>query len=143
LPGVLAVSHKVRSVAARATIDAATHTARIERVDSRRRRGKLHVTGTGVRTEQGQLFTGRAEFEGHSGRHRLVDLSPTTAGSTSRRAGAPGDRRNSTAGTLDVATEFGLSAPGNDISQLKGSSSHMWPSSTTAAMAVRLHAAHA
>ena len=33
LPGVLPASHQVKSVNARATVDAATHTAKIERID--------------------------------------------------------------------------------------------------------------
>ena len=33
LPGILPAAHRVKSVNARATVDAATHTAKIERVD--------------------------------------------------------------------------------------------------------------
>ncbi len=114
LPGILPVSHKVRSVAARATIDAASHTAKIERVDIDVGAAKLHLTGTGVRTEQGQVFTGRAEVKGIPV-DNMADYWPVDF--------APGGRTwaiaNLSSGTLDVAAEFGLSAPGNDIAQLK------------------------
>jgi hypothetical protein len=114
LPGILPVSHKVRSVAAHATIDAASHTAKIERVDIEVGSAKLHLTATGVRTEQGQVFTGRAGVKGIPV-DSMVDYWPFDF--------APGGRAwahaNLSSGTLDVAAEFGLSAPGNDISQIK------------------------
>src|SRR5262245_5071193 len=64
LPGILPVSHKVGVVAAHATIDASTHTARIDRVDVDVGAAKVRIAGTGARTEEGQTFTGRAEIKG-------------------------------------------------------------------------------
>jgi flagellin-like hook-associated protein FlgL len=114
LPGILPVSHKVRSVAAHATIDAASHTAKIERVDVDVGAAKVHISGTGARTEQGQVFTGRAEVKGIPV-DNMADYWPIDF--------APGGRAwamaNLNSGTLDIAAEFGLSAPGDDISQLK------------------------
>ena len=61
--GVLAAPHKVRSVHALAHVDAASHTARIDHIDVDLDGPKISVTGTGLRTEQGQTFTGRAEIK--------------------------------------------------------------------------------
>ena len=47
LPGVLPAAHQVKSVNARATVDAATHTAKIERIDIDFGATKVLVTGTG------------------------------------------------------------------------------------------------
>lgn len=114
LPGILPVSHKVRSVAAHATVDAAAHIARIDRVEIDVGAVKVRITGTGRRTEQGQVFTGRAEVDGipinNLGDYWPVDLAP------GGRAWAMANLSN---GTLDVAAEFGLSTPGHDLAELK------------------------
>ncbi len=113
LPGVLAVPHKVRSVNALAHVDAASHTARIDHIDIDLDGPKISVTGTGLRTEQGQTFTGRAEVK-QIPVDRIGDYWPLEF--------APGGRAWATAnlsgGTVDVAAEFGLSAPGNDLSRI-------------------------
>ncbi|WP_428662335.1 DUF3971 domain-containing protein [Reyranella sp.] len=113
LPGVLAASHKVRSVNALAHIDAASHTARIDHIDVDLDGPKISMTGTGLRSEQGQAFTGRAEIK-QIPVDRIGDYWPL--------AFAPGGRdwalANVSGGTVDVAGEFGLSIPGNDLSRL-------------------------
>jgi hypothetical protein len=114
LPGILPVSHKVGAVAAHATIDAASHTAKIDRVDLDVGAAKVRITGTGQRTEQGQTFTGRADIKG---------IPLDTLGNYWPIEFAPGGRAwavaNLSSGTLDVAAEFGLSTPGHDLAQLK------------------------
>jgi hypothetical protein len=114
LPGVLSVSHKVRSVAAHATIDAASHTARIDNVDVDVGAAKVHVTGAGLRTEQGQVFTGRVDIKQIPVDH-LGDYWPLEFASGGRTWAIA----NLDKGTLDVTSEFALSIPGNDLSELK------------------------
>ncbi len=114
LPGFLPVSHKVRSVNAKASVDAASHTAKIDHVMVDLGTAKVSLTGSGVRTEQGQSFTGRAEVK-QIPVDRLGDYWPL--------AFAQGGREWATAnlsrGTLDIAGEFSLSVPGGDFSQIK------------------------
>ena len=113
LPGVLAASHKVRSVNALAHVDAASHTARIDHIDVDLGGPKISVTGTGLHTEQGQTFTGRAEVK-QIPVDRIGDYWPLGF--------APGGRAwavaNVSGGTVDVGAEFGLSVPDNDLSRL-------------------------
>ena len=114
LPGVLPASHQVKSVNARATVDAATHTVKIERIDLDFGAAKILVTGTGTKTPEGQVFAGRAEVL-RIPVDRLGDYWPLEF--------APGGRRwalaNLSNGEIDVAAEFALSAPGNDLAQIK------------------------
>lgn len=113
LPGVLTASHKVKSVNALAHVDAATHTARIDHIDVDLGAAKIAMTGTGLRTEQGQSFTGRAEVK---------QVPVDKLGEYWPPAFAPGGRdwalANVSGGTVDVAAEFALSMPDNDLSQL-------------------------
>jgi hypothetical protein len=114
LPGILPVSHKVRSVSALAHIDAASHSARIDHVKVDLGDVKISFAGTGLRTEQGQTFTGRAEIT-HIPIDRLGDYWPLEF--------APGGRAwavaNLSGGSVDVSAEFAVSTPGNDLAQLK------------------------
>ena len=48
-------------MSARATVDAATHTIKVERIDLDFGAAKILVTGTGTKTPEGQVFAGRAE----------------------------------------------------------------------------------
>jgi hypothetical protein len=113
LPGVLSAAHKVRSVNALAHIDAASHTARIDQIEFDVGSAKVMVTGTGLRTEQGQTFTGRVEVK-QVPVDKLGDYWPLEF--------APGGRAwalaNLSGGTLDVAADIKLSTPGNDLSRL-------------------------
>ncbi len=113
LPGVLTAEHQVRSVNARASIDASTHTARIERVDIDLGTAKLSLTGTGIKTEQGQTFTGRAEVR-QIPVDRLRDYWPLGFAEGGRQWALA----NLSGGSIDVASEFALSIPGNDLAQL-------------------------
>ena len=113
LPGVLPVSHKVRSVSALAHVDAASHTARIDHIAVDLGAAKIRITGTGLRTEQGQTFSGRAEVK-QIPIDRLGDYWPLEF-AQGGRAWALANLSN---GTLDVAAEFALSTPGNDVARL-------------------------
>ena len=114
LPGVLPAAHQVKSVSARATVDAATHTIKVERIDLDFGAAKVLVTGTGTKTPEGQVFAGRAEVL-RIPVDRLGDYWPLEF--------APGGRgwalANLSNGEIDVAAEFALSAPGNDLAQIK------------------------
>lgn len=113
LPGVFVAPLKVQSVNALAQVDAASHTARIDHIDVDLGGPKLTVTGAGLRTAPGQTFSGRAEVK---------DISVDRVGDYWPLEFAPGGREwaiaNVSGGTIDIAAEFSLSAPGNDLSQL-------------------------
>jgi len=114
LPGVLPVAHRVRSVNALAHVDAASHTARIDHINVDLGAAQIAVTGTGLRTEQGQTFTGRAELR-QVPIDKLGDYWPIGFA----QGGRAWALANLNGGALDVAAEFALSMPGNDLDQLK------------------------
>lgn len=114
LPGVLPASHQVKSVNARATVDAATHMMKIERIEVDFGAAKVLVTGTGTKTPEGQVFAGRAEVL-RIPVDRLGDYWPLEF-ATGGRGWALANLSN---GQIDVAAEFALSAPGNDLAQIK------------------------
>lgn len=114
LPGILPAAHRVKSVNAHATVDATTHTTKIERISVDLGAAKMLVTGTGTKTPDGQVFAGRAEVR-HIPVDRMGDYWPLEF--------APGGRAwglaNLSNGEIDVAAEFALSTPGNDLAQIK------------------------
>ena len=114
LPGVLPASHAVKSVNARMTVDALAHTAKVERIDFDFGAARVSVTGSGERLPEGQVFSGRADVW-HIPVDRLGDYWPLEF-ATGGRAWA---LANLTKGDIDVAAEFTLSAPGNDMSEIK------------------------
>lgn len=114
LPGILPVSHRVRSVNAAASIDAASHTAKIDHVAIEVGAAKISLTGTGERTEQGQTFSGRVEVRGIP-IDRLGDYWPIDFAAGGRQWSLA----NLSHGALDVAADFGMSTPGDDLSRLK------------------------
>lgn len=113
LPGLLPVTHRVRSVNAHASVDAGRHASRIDHIDVDFGTTKLSITGNGMKTEQGQVFAGRAELRGIPV-GRLGDYWPIGV--------APGGREwaiaNLSGGSVNLAAEFGLATPGNDMSQI-------------------------
>jgi hypothetical protein len=113
LPGILPASHKVRSVNALAHVDAASHTARIDHIDVDLGAARIAVTGTGLRTAQGQTFTGKAEVK-QIPVDRLGDYWPIEFA----EGGRAWALANLSGGSLDVGTEFALSTPGNDVARL-------------------------
>ena len=113
LPGVLPVSHKVRSVSALAHIDAAAHSVKIDHIDVDMGVARIAVTGTGSRTETGQSFSGKAEVK-NIPVDKLGDYWPLEFADGGRAWALA----NLNGGTIDVGTEFALSTPGNDVAQL-------------------------
>ncbi|MCW5734424.1 MAG: hypothetical protein KIS73_09870 [Enhydrobacter sp.] len=113
LPGILAAPQQVRSVHAMAHVDAASHTARIDHITIDLDGPKVSMTGTGLRTEHGQTFSGRAEIK-EIPVDKIGDYWPLPL--------APGGREwalaNVSGGTIDLAGEFDLSAPADDLSRL-------------------------
>jgi hypothetical protein len=114
LPGLLPTSHRVREVQARATVDATTHTATIERVALDFGAARVLVTGNAARTHDGQTFSGRAEVR-HVPVDKLGDYWPLQFAAGGRQWALS----NLSSGEIDVAAEFALSAPGNDMAALK------------------------
>ena len=113
LPGVLPVAHKVRSVSALAHVDATAHTAKIDHIDVDMGVAKIAVTGTGQRTETGQTFSGKAEIK-NIPIDKLGEYWPLEFA----EGGRAWALANLSSGSLDIGTEFSLSTPGNDLSQL-------------------------
>jgi hypothetical protein len=113
LPGVLPVTHKVRSVSALAHVDATAHTAKIDHIDVDMGAAKIAVTGTGQRTEKGQTFSGKAEVK-NIPIDKLGDYWPLEFA----EGGRAWALANLNSGTLDIGADFTLSTPGNDLSQL-------------------------
>src|SRR5258707_36440 len=114
LAGILPATQQVKSVAAHAMVDAATRTMKIERIDADFGAAKILITGTGTKTPEGQVFAGRAEVR-HIPVDRLGDYWPLDF-ATGGRQWALANLSN---GDIDVAAEFALSAPGNDLAQIK------------------------
>jgi len=114
LPGVLPASHIVKSVSARATVDAATHTAKIDHVDIDFGATKISFAGAGERKAEGQSFSGRAEVR-QVPVDRLGDYWPLEFAAGGRSWALS----NLSKGEIDIAAEFALSAPGNDMAELK------------------------
>jgi hypothetical protein len=114
LPGVLQATHRVKSMNARATVDAATHMAKIDRIDVDFGATKVLITGAGERKPEGQVFAGRADLK-HIPVDRLGDYWPLEFAVGGRQWALA----NLSKGEIDVAAEFALSAPGNDMAELK------------------------
>jgi hypothetical protein len=114
LPGVLPASHQVKSVSARATVDAAAHTAKIEHIDIDFGVAKVSITGTGEKKPEGQVFSGQAAIR-KIPVDRLADYWPLEFAVGGRQWALA----NLSNGEIDVAAEFALSAPGNDMAQIK------------------------
>jgi hypothetical protein len=114
LPGILPVAHGVRSLSAAASVDAASHTAKIDHISFDLGSATVSVTGTGTRTEQGQNFAGRAEVH-RIPADRLGDYWPLAFANGGREWALA----NLSRGTIDIAAEFAVSAPGDDMSALK------------------------
>jgi len=114
LAGVLPATHPVRTVNARVLVDAASHTVKVEKIELDIGAATVSMTGVGIRTPEGQTFTGRVDVR-KIPVSRLGDYWPLEF--------APGGRQwaltNLSNGEADAAAEFALSAPGSEISQLK------------------------
>jgi hypothetical protein len=113
LPGVLPVSHVVRSVKALGLIDTDAGIARIEHIDIDLGAAKISVTGTGLRTEKGQSFSGRADLR-QVPVDRLDEYWPPGVA----EGGRAWALANLSQGSVDVGAEFAFSAPGEDLSKI-------------------------
>jgi hypothetical protein len=114
LPGILPAAHQVKAVNARATVDSETHTTRIERIAFDFGAASVSVTGTGIRTPDGQTFTGRVEVQ-HIPLDHVGDYWPLDFAAGGRAWSVA----NLSNGEMGVVAEFGLKTPGDDLSQLK------------------------
>ncbi len=106
LPGILPAVHVVRSVQARASLDAAARTAKVERFDVDLGEAALSLSGDGIERDDGLAFSGRADLK-HVPVDRLGNYWPLQF--------APGGRLWTLAhvngGTTDVHADFAFSAP--------------------------------
>lgn len=114
LPGILPVAHQVRSMDARFSIDNVAHTSKIERVDFDFGAARVVVTGAGHRISETRHFAGRAEIR-RIPVDKLADYWPLEFAEGGRRWAIT----NVTAGTIDVAAEFAVSAPVDHIADIK------------------------
>src|SRR5262249_33143816 len=98
---------------AAASVDAISHTARIDRVELEFGAAKVAITGFGTRTQEGQQFQGRAELTGIPV-DRLAEYWPLEMAEGGRAWAIA----NVSHGSVDASAEFTLSTPGNDLAQL-------------------------
>ncbi len=113
LPGVLAAPHTVRSVNALGLIDTDANVAKIDHIDVDLGVAKISVTGTGVRTQKGQTFSGRADLR-QVPVDRLGEYWPLGVAEGARAWALA----NLSLGSVDVGAEFAFSAPGDDLSKI-------------------------
>ena len=113
LPGLLPAQHTVRSVSALGLIDTDAHIAKIEHIDIDLGAAKVSVTGTGVKTQKGQSFSGRADL-----RQVPVDRLDEYWPSGVAEGGRTWALANLSQGSVDVGAEFAFSAPGDDLSKI-------------------------
>jgi hypothetical protein len=113
LPGILPGTHTVRSVYALCSADAATNTAKVERVDIDLGAARMSISGTGYRTEKGQSFSGRADIR-QIPTDRLAEYWPVDLAAGGRAWALA----NLSLGSVDVGTEFSLSSKGDDLSNI-------------------------
>lgn len=110
LPGILPAVHPVRSVQARASLDVAARTAKVERFDAELGEAVLSLSGDGVERDEGLAFSGRADLKhvpvDRLGRYWPLDFAP------GGRLWALG---NVNGGTTDVHADFAFSAPAGEL----------------------------
>lgn len=114
LPGVLEAPHEVRGMTARFSVDAGQHLAKIDKVEMDFGAARILVTGNGTRTETGRTFSGRAEVR-QIPIDKLRDYWPLEFAT----GGRDWATTNLSKGALDIAAEFALSSPVDDISAVK------------------------
>ena len=114
LPGVLPAAHSVKSLGAKVTMDATARTAKIDRFDMDFGAARISIAGSGARKPEGQVFSGRADVK-RIPIDRLGEYWPLEF-AVGGRAWA---LSNLSKGELDVAAEFALSMPGNEVAETK------------------------
>lgn len=113
LPGVLPAAHTVKSLNARATMDAVAQTAKIERIEMDFGAARVSITGSGERKPEGQVFSGRVDVK-RIPINRLGDYWPLDFAVGGREWALA----NLSNGELDVGAEFALSTTDNDLSAI-------------------------
>jgi hypothetical protein len=114
LPGVLQAAHEVRGMNARFSVDTTEQVAKIDKVEMDFGAARVLVTGSGTRTPDSRTFSGRAEIR-QIPIDKLRDYWPLEF-ATGGREWAMTNLSN---GALDIAAEFALSSPVDDISAMK------------------------
>ncbi|WP_296342295.1 DUF3971 domain-containing protein [Reyranella sp.] len=114
LPGILQAAHEVRGLTARFSVDTTQHTANIDKVEMDFGAARILVTGSGTRTSDSRTFAGRAEIR-QIPIDKLGDYWPLEFATGGREWAMT----NLSKGALDVAAEFALSSPVDDISAMK------------------------
>ena len=114
LPGILPATHQVRAMTAQFSVDNVQHLSKIERVDFDFGAAKVVITGAGRRSEDKRHFAGRAEVR-QIPVDRLADYWPLEFAEGGRQWAIA----NVSNGTIDLAAEFALSSPVDDISAAK------------------------
>jgi hypothetical protein len=114
LPGILPSPRVVRSVSALGLLDTDSNIAKIDHVDVDLGTVKLSMTGAGSRTETGQSFSGRADIRDIPA-DRLGEYWPLGL----VEGGRDWALANLSVGSVDVGAEFALSAPDDDLSDIK------------------------
>lgn len=110
LPGILPVSHPVKSVQARVTFDAATQKVAIERVEVAVGAALVSVAGTADRSPERDRLVGRVDLRGLP-IDRLGDYWPIGFAAGGRQWALA----NLSGGSLDVSADLTLGAPGHDL----------------------------
>ncbi len=114
LPGILPAAHDVRGITARLSVDATDHIAKIDKFEMDFGATRILVAGSGMRTEDSRTFSGRAEVR-QIPIDKLGDYWPLELATGGREWATA----NLSKGALDIAAEFALSSPVDDISAMK------------------------
>jgi hypothetical protein len=114
LPGILPATHQVQAMTAQFSVNNVEHVSKIERVDFDFGAARVVITGAGRRSEDQRHFAGRAEVR-RIPVDRLADYWPLEFA----KGGRQWSIANVSNGTVDVAAEFALSSPLEDISAMK------------------------
>ncbi len=114
LPGILTTAHTVRSVNASVSLDTQSQTAKIDHVDIDLGAAKVAITGVGLRSAEGKSFSGRAEVR-EIPVDRLDEYWPLDFAEGGRQWALT----NLSDGTVDLAAEFALSIPADDLARRK------------------------
>lgn len=114
LPGVLPASHAVRSVSAHVVVDSSKHSAVVDHIDLDFGAARIRLTGSGDRTSDRRTFAGRAEVR-QIPVDQLGDYWPLEFAVGGREWALA----NLSKGLIDVAAEFELSAPVDDLTAMK------------------------
>lgn len=114
LPGILPVPQPVKALKARASMDAASNTAKLDGIEMDFGAAKISIMGAGARAKDQQTFSGRAQVVGIPV-DRLGDYWPLEFAEGGREWALA----NLSKGEIDVAADVALSMQANDLSAIK------------------------